>query len=122
MMFADCQDVGLPRDSHFHCGRWMLPGVVVDLIPYTRMAGGTPRPSQYGHGSRVGLLLPKPVRQVLHYVAHSDRPARTVRQRPLGSPAEPARSPSVSHSVRWDRSRHGSRDHQLGRSVVVHLS
>ena len=33
MMLADHQDVGLPRDSHFHCGRWMLPGVVVDLHP-----------------------------------------------------------------------------------------
>jgi hypothetical protein len=61
MMFADRQDVGLPRDSHFHCGRWMLPGVVVDLIPYTCRAGKTPRPSQSGHGSRVGLLLPMPV-------------------------------------------------------------
>jgi hypothetical protein len=40
MMFADCQDVGLPGDSHFHCGCWMLPGVVVDLIPYTCRAGG----------------------------------------------------------------------------------
>jgi hypothetical protein len=60
MMFTDCQDVGLPRDSHFHCGRWMLSGVVVDLIPYTCRAGGTPRPSESGHGSRVGFSLPKP--------------------------------------------------------------
>jgi hypothetical protein len=60
MMFADCQDVGLPRDSHFHCRRWMLPGVVVDLIPYTCRASGTPRPSESGHGSRIGFPLPKP--------------------------------------------------------------
>jgi hypothetical protein len=64
-----------------------------------------------------GLLLPKPLRQVLHYAAHPDRLARTVRQRPLGSPAEAARSPSVSPSLRRDRSGHGSRNHQLGRSV-----
>jgi hypothetical protein len=114
MMFADRQDVGRPGDSHFHCGRWMLPGVVVDLIPYTCRAGKTPRPSQSGHGSRVGLLLPKPVRRAFHYVAHPDRPARTVRQRPLGSPAEAARSPSV----RPDRSGHGCRDDQLARSVT----
>lgn len=103
MMFADRQDVGRPGDSHFHCGRWMLPGVVVDLIPYTCRAGKTPRPSQSGHGSRVGLLLPKLTRQVLQRQAHCDQPARTVRQRPLMPPSEGAVSPSVSHSVRRHR-------------------
>jgi hypothetical protein len=60
MMFADRQDVGLPRDSRFHCGGWMLASVVVDLIPYTCRAGKTPGLSQSGHGSRVGPVLPKP--------------------------------------------------------------
>ena len=86
MMFADRQDVGLPRDSHFHGGRSMLASVVVDLIPYTCRAGKTPRPAQSGHGSRVGLLLPKPVRQAFHYVAHPERPATTVRQSLLPRP------------------------------------
>jgi hypothetical protein len=73
MIFADRQDVGLPRDSHFHCGRWMLPGVVVDHIPYTCRAGRMPRASQSGHGSRVGFLLPRPTRRLADYgVGSSD--------------------------------------------------
>jgi hypothetical protein len=72
MMFADRQDVGLPGDSHLHRGRRMLAGVVVDLIPYTCRAGKTPGPSQSGHGSRIGPLLPKPIRRDFRHGAHPD--------------------------------------------------
>ncbi len=56
-------------------------------------------PAHRARNGHSGPLLPKPNRQTFHYQAHPDRPAKTVRQRPLASPADAPCSPSASHSV-----------------------
>jgi hypothetical protein len=115
MVFADRQDIGRMRDTYFHRGCWVVPGVVVYLILCTRIAGGTPRPSCSDHGLRVGLLLPKPIRDANYHgcaVSDLDGASIGVRWRPsravaMVSDAEP---PWRVASARVTTSKRGEAD------------